>query len=191
MVALITGASSGNGAAFARKLACQGRDLVLVARRQQGLASLSDELHGRFGVDVEVLVTDLTDTIDVERVESRIAELGALDILVNNAGIGIPGTFVETEVGRHLAMIHVHVLAGVRFNPAALPSMLTRGQISIPEALWMSAEKVVEESLDALGQGRVVRVPGFKNRLVIALARAGATHLLLKVLGGRMQLNRG
>src|SRR5215207_1925392 len=261
MVALVTGASSGIGAAFARKLASQGHDLVLVARRQQRLASLADELHEQFCVNVEVLVADLTDAIDVGRVERRIAELRPLDILVNNAGFGIAGKFAETQVDRHLAMIQVHVLASVRFSRAALPGMLARGQgaiinvssigafipkagdvtycatkaylvtfsealqtevrgtgvriqalcpgftrtefldnpeyekcqikTRIPEVLWMSAEEVVRKSLDALGQGRVVCVPGFKNRLIVALARAGATNLLLKVLGARIQLDGG
>ena len=131
MVALVTGASSGIGAAFARKLASQGHDLVLVARRQQRLASLADELHEQFCVNVEVLVADLTDAIDVGRVERRIAELRPLDILVNNAGFGIAGKFAETQVDRHLAMIHVHVLASVRFSRAALPGMLARGQGAI------------------------------------------------------------
>jgi short-subunit dehydrogenase len=261
MVALITGASSGLGAAFARRLASQGYDLILVARRRQRLTSLADELHEQFGVNVEVLVADLADTIDVGKVESRIAELAPLDLLVNNADFGIPAKFAETQLDRHLAMIHVHVLASVRFSRAALPGMLARGRgaminvssigafmpkpgdvtycatkaylntfsealqaevggtgvriqalcpgfthtefldnpeyekyqikTRIPEVLWMSAEEVVEKSLDALGQGRVVCVPGLRNWLIVILARAGLTNLLLKVLGGRVQLDGG
>ena len=75
MMALITGASSGIGAALARELPSRGSDLVLVARRWQRLESLADELHEQFGVDVEVLVAGLIDVIDVGRVERRIAEL--------------------------------------------------------------------------------------------------------------------
>jgi short-subunit dehydrogenase len=88
------------------------------------LRSLADELDEQFGVNVEVLVADLTDAADVGRVESRIAEVEPLDILVNNAGFGIPGEFAEIPVDRHVAMINVHVLSSVRFSRAALPGML-------------------------------------------------------------------
>jgi len=87
-IALITGASSGIGAAFARKLAVQQYDLVLVARRKERLTSLATELHQQFHVDVEVLVADLSHPGDVEHIEQRIGELGALNILVNNAVSG-------------------------------------------------------------------------------------------------------
>ena len=75
MMVLITGASSGIGAAFARELASRSSDLVLVARRRQRLERLADELHEQFGVNVEVSVADLTDVIDGGRVERRLAEL--------------------------------------------------------------------------------------------------------------------
>jgi short-subunit dehydrogenase len=129
--ALITGASSGIGAAFARKLAAQQYDLVLIARRKERLTSLATELHQQFHFDVEVLVADLSCPGDIEHIEQRIGELGALDMLVNNAGFGIPGTFVENPVERYLEMIAVHVLASVHLCHATLPGMIARGQGAI------------------------------------------------------------
>ncbi|HET8854075.1 MAG TPA: SDR family NAD(P)-dependent oxidoreductase [Ktedonobacteraceae bacterium] len=129
--ALITGASSGIGAAFAHKLAASQYDLVLVARRKERLTSLAAELHQQFHIDAEVLVADLARPSDVERIEQRIGELGDLDLLVNNAGFGTPGTFVEIPLERHLEMMAVHVLASVRLCHAALPGVIARGQGAI------------------------------------------------------------
>ena len=94
MMVLITGASSGIGAAFARELASRSSDLVLVARRRQRLERLADELHEQFGVNVEVSVADLTDVIDGGRVERRLAELdletGAAIAYVKNLKFASP-----------------------------------------------------------------------------------------------------
>jgi short-subunit dehydrogenase len=249
--ALITGASSGIGAAFARKLAAQQYDLVLIARRKERLTSLATELHQQFHVDIEVLVADLSCPADIEHIEQRIGALGALDMLVNDAGFGTPGTFVENPVERYLEMIAVHVLASVRLCHAALPGMIARGQgaiinvsslgafltapsdetycatkaylnvfsealqaelvgtgvrvqalcpgftdtefhdqsvyeqyhvkANIPKALWMSADEVVEQSLKALKRGHVICIPGFKNYMLVALARSPLKSLLLQV----------
>jgi len=129
--ALVTGASSGIGAAFARKLAAQGCDLVLVARREERLKSLANELQREHPVRAEVFPADLSDPMDIERVERKTAALGELEFLVNNAGFGVPGNFVEAQLDRHSAMIQVHVLATVRLCRAALPGMIARGRGSI------------------------------------------------------------
>jgi len=89
-IALITGASSGIGAAFARKLAASQYDLILVARRKERLTSLATELLQQFHVDAELLVADLAHLGDIEHIEQRIGELGSMDLLVNNAGSGFP-----------------------------------------------------------------------------------------------------
>jgi short-subunit dehydrogenase len=120
-MALVTGASSGIGAAFASQLASTGYDLILIARRKERLTSLASELEQHFHIKAEVLVEDLSNSIDVERIEMRLAELGALDILINNAGFGIPGKFAEIQPDRHLAMIQVHIIASVRLSRAVLP----------------------------------------------------------------------
>jgi short-subunit dehydrogenase len=127
--ALITGASAGMGAEFARQLAAAGTNLILVARRLDRLTEMARELQGQHAVKVEVLQADLATSEGVERVERRIAEDATFDLLVNNAGFGGgPGSFWEREAGHHLNMVQVHVAATVRLCRAALPGMIARGR---------------------------------------------------------------
>ena len=125
-IALITGASSGIGAAFARRLAAQGYDLILVARREERLRRLATDLQQQFNVRVETIVADLSNSVDVERLECRIAELPAIALLVNNAGFGVPGKFAEARLNKTMAMVDVHVVASTRLCYAALPGMIAR-----------------------------------------------------------------
>ena len=129
--ALITGASSGIGAVFARELASQGHHLVLVARREEKLKGLADALQQEFHLNAQVFLADLSDPADVERVAKKIGECGDLEVLINNAGFGLPGKFVDVPPERNAAMIQVHVLATVRLCRAALPGMIGRGRGSI------------------------------------------------------------
>jgi len=126
--ALITGASSGIGAEFARQLAARRTNLVLVARREERLAALSDELQREHGIGAEVFVADLARTEDVKRVEQRITELTDLEILVNNAGFAIQGNFSGVDVEGQIDMIRVHVITTVRLTRAAVPAMIARGR---------------------------------------------------------------
>lgn len=137
--ALITGASSGIGATFARQLAAQGYDLILVARRRERLVALATELEERYAISAQALVADLSTLDGVERVEGRIVELEPLDILVNNAGFGIVGKFAESDLTRHLDMIHVHVIASVRLCRAVLPGMIARHRGGIINVSSISA----------------------------------------------------
>ncbi len=124
--ALITGASSGIGAAFARKLSARGYDLVLVARRKDRLEQLARELGKS-----EVLVADLSRAEDLERVEERIKSATDLDLLVNNAGFGTKGRFMDRGVDEQERMHRVHVIATMRLTHAALDGMKSRGRGSI------------------------------------------------------------
>jgi short-subunit dehydrogenase len=122
--ALVTGASSGIGEAFARRLASQGTALVLVARREDRLEALAKEVD----VPTEVLAADLADPDDLRRVEERVAApTDPVDLLVNNAGFGTTGPFASLPVEREEEEIRVNVLAVVRLTRAALPGMLERG----------------------------------------------------------------
>lgn len=124
--ALITGASSGIGAAYARRLAAEGKNLILVARRRERLVALAEELSRKHAMTAEVLVADLTDSADVEHVEKRIREIDTLDMLINNAGFGTSGNFPEIDLSGQLDMISLHVVASVRLCRAALPGMIAR-----------------------------------------------------------------
>ncbi len=137
--ALITGASSGIGAAFARQTAARGYDVILVARREERLAALSAELRQRHGVGTEPLAANLADPAGVARVEARIAELGALDLLVNGAGFGTTGRFTRVDMARQLEMIQLHVVGAVRLSRAALPAMADRGRGAIVNVASMVA----------------------------------------------------
>lgn len=129
--ALITGASSGIGAAFARELAARGYDVILVARRRERLTALAEECQKRHGLTAEVLAADLACAEDVEQVRKRIAETPALDLLVNDAGFGTTGYFADVDLAKHRDMIRVHVTASVCLAHAALPGMKARRQGSI------------------------------------------------------------
>jgi short-subunit dehydrogenase len=137
--ALITGASSGIGAEFARQLAGQGYSLVLTARRKDKLEALAQEIQEEHQVNVEVLPADLSQEDGIQMVERRIGELDHLDLLVNNAGYGISGRFYKSDIQRQLDMIQVHVIASVRLARAVLPQMVERGRGGIINMSSMSA----------------------------------------------------
>ena len=127
-VALISGASSGIGAAFARALAARGYALVLVARRRDRLEELARELRRNGGTAVEILVADLACDEDLEAVARKIASEEHLELLVNNAGFGALGDYHEADLSRQMEMHRVHVLATVRLTHAALGGLVARGR---------------------------------------------------------------
>ena len=126
--ALVTGASSGIGAVYARRLGAQGYDLILVARREERLKELAEELERSHGVEAEVLAADLSEEAGLRKVEERIARAGNLEFLVNNAGFGTRGLFFRAGTEEQDRMHRLHVLATVRLSHAALPGMVARGK---------------------------------------------------------------
>ena len=124
--ALITGASAGIGAEFARQLAADGFDLVLLARDAARLDRLAEQHRREHGVTVEVLPADLATDAGIAAAERRVAE--GVDLLVNNAGFGQRGKFLDSAVEEELAMLKVHCEAVLRLTRAALPGMIERGR---------------------------------------------------------------
>ncbi len=126
--ALVTGASSGIGRAFAERLAADDWDLVVVARRAEALHALADRLRGRHGVEVAVLPADLADSAALARVEDVVRTDRRLELLVNNAGFGTEGAFHELDVARETELVRVNVEAVLRLTHAALGPMVRRGR---------------------------------------------------------------
>lgn len=123
--ALVTGASSGIGAVFARELASRGSDLVLVARSRDKLAALADELSASHGVAADAVVADLAKPSAADRVAD---ELGGrqIDILVNNAGFGLHAVLHQADPVTLTEMVQVNVAALVDLTRLYLPGMLAR-----------------------------------------------------------------
>lgn len=128
--AMVTGASSGIGEAFARALWAQGHDLILVARRQERLEALAAALQGqggRQGQEIWVRPADLVQAGAIEALAAEVEARGiALELLVNNAGLGKHGAFVELKAEDDEAMVQLNVVAATRTLRAFLPGMMAR-----------------------------------------------------------------
>jgi len=124
--ALVTGATAGIGAAFARRLAADGFDLVLLARDTERLEQAAEKYRTAHGIEVEILSADLTTEAGLADAEQRAAR--DVDLVVNNAGFGQRGAFLDTELSEELAMLRVHCEAVLRLTRAALPGMVERGR---------------------------------------------------------------
>lgn len=124
--ALITGATAGIGAAFARRLAADGHHLVLVARDAARLADVAAKLTGRYGHEVETLPADLSTDDGCAAVERRLTEGNPIELLVNNAGISLNKPFLHSNAEDEARLLRLNVHAVMRLTLAALRGMTER-----------------------------------------------------------------
>jgi short-subunit dehydrogenase len=124
--ALVTGPTSGIGHSFARALAAEGHDLVLVSRNVDRLRSVGDDLAATYGVRAAVEAADLSVRDDIRRIEALIVR-EPVDVLVNNAGFGLGASMLETDIEDEQRSLDVHITAVLRLTRAALPAMVSRG----------------------------------------------------------------
>jgi uncharacterized protein len=125
--ALITGASSGLGAEFARQFAGLGCSLILVARRQERLHELKEEIFERTGVSVECLAMDLTEAEASQQLYTHVKENNqTVDILINNAGIGLYGEFLETSWEHLQPMLELDILVLTQLTHLFASDMVRR-----------------------------------------------------------------
>lgn len=129
--ALITGASSGIGKSYARKLAARGHDLTLVARDHTRLAALAQELAAAHGITADILVADLTQSEGVAAVEAAFAQDSALTFFLNNAGAAIVTPITETSAETIETLVALNVTAAARLQVAAARAFVARGQGTI------------------------------------------------------------
>jgi short-subunit dehydrogenase len=238
-LSLITGASAGIGAAFARQLAAKSHDLVLTARRADRLESLAAELREKHGAVVTVLPCDLADPAAPKQLSDALVERAlTVDWLINNAGYGVPGTLVASDWSIHANSLQVLLTAPTELAWLLLPGMRERGygriinvaslagflpgtaghtlyaatksyliklsqslmlenqaagvnvcalcpgftrsefhdvtgtrekMNTLPNFMWLSAEEVVRQGIDAVERGDAVYVTGALNRLIKAV----------------------
>ncbi len=250
--ALITGATSGIGRAFAERFARMGHDLVVTGRRKRVIDNAAREIRKAHGVSVKVIIAELSGEKGLRAVLEAIRRERNLSVLVNNAGYGIDGFFADLPIRDHLDLLQVHITAALRFIHAALPGMIERKSGTIinvsslgafapapingiyggaksflnifTESLhletrrhgirvqalcpgftvtdfhrkmgveeevrgntmfhWMDPGTVVEISMRCLEKGRVICVPGFRNRLLRALFAVTPRRLYYRAAEG-------
>jgi len=129
--ALITGATSGIGKAFAQRLARDGYDLILTGRRRELLESFAGELASAHHVQVETVIAELSDEADVKALALKAAQTRNLTLLINNAGFGTTGLFHEESAESQAGMVKCHVLAPLLLAHAVIPNMVKAGRGAI------------------------------------------------------------
>ena len=235
LTALVTGGTSGIGAAFARSLARRGFDLVLVARDEPRLTRTAHELAAEHGVHVETLTADLAAREDLHRVAQRLEDTThPVDMLVNNAGFSVKSLYTDTDSTQHEAGFEVMCAAVRRLSAAAARAMTARGSgwivnvcsvsglvsmgeysaikaytttmteslavelhgtgvhvtallpgwvrtefhsragitgSSIPDFMWLDADRLAEEALADVARGKVLSVPSLRYKVMVTALR--------------------
>jgi short-subunit dehydrogenase len=184
-LAAITGASSGIGAAFARRLAQRGYDLILIARRLDRLHDLADALARDHGSSAEALGADLSTDNGISSVVARLAAEPKLAMLVNNAGFGTKGRFFEAPVDEQERMHRVHMDATMRLTHAVLPGMVQRNDgaiinVSSVAAFTRSPANVsycaTKAWMNAFTEGLFLELAGMRSCVTVQALCPGFTY---------------
>jgi hypothetical protein len=191
--ALVTGASSGIGAAIARQLAAWKCDLVLTARREDRLDALAGELRAARRVDCTVLALDLAGPGGAARLHERVREGGRrVDILINNAGFAIYRRFADTSWQRHAELLQLNVLSLVELTYLFLPDLASRPRahvlnVSSPVGPWIDVPAMATYGASkaaVLGFSRALAAElGRSNVRVTCLCPGGTTTEFSEVAG--------
>ena len=180
----ITGASSGIGAAFARRLAPE-HDLLLIARRKERLEELRDELSSVYGTNVEVMPADLSRDQDLAAVAERLGKDDRLALLINNAGFGTKGRFWEASLEAQEEMHRLHVMATLRLTHAALRGMVQRdfgGIINVASvaafvrSTGSTSYSATKSWMTAFTEGLYLELKGVRSNVVVQALCPGFTY---------------
>jgi short-subunit dehydrogenase len=190
--ALITGASSGLGAEFARALAREGMHCVLTARRKERLDALGDELEQQYGVRTRRVALDLAEPGGAEELATLVEDL-PLGVVINNAGFGYAGRFDRQESGRLREMINLNCVAPVVLTRLLLPGMLAQGRgavivtgsVSGRQPLPLHAIYSATKAFDLLfGEALYVELRG--QGIDVLVLEPGATETEFQTVAGQL-----
>ncbi len=170
--ALVTGASAGIGQEFCRQLAARGYSLVLLARREERLRALAEELASTYGTESQVITADLADPAAIDHIMDALQETDVdVDMLVNNAGYGVPGRLVDVPWSTHQAFLQVMVTAVCELTWRLMPGMIERKRGHI-----INVASVAGLAPSTAGHTLYGASKAFLIKFSEALAQEGAPH---------------
>jgi len=171
--AVVTGASSGIGAAYAERLAKRGYDLILVARREDRLRAVAKKISEESGRKAEIVVADLSDRASLKRVEDLLRNDKRVTMLVNNAGLGAGAPFLASDVDNMSSLLAVNVDALMRLTYAAVPAFVEAKRGTVINI--SSSVGVTPEILNGVYGGSKAFVLAFSQSLRQELTDKGVT----------------
>ena len=125
-MALITGATSGIGAAYAQALAEQGYDLIMTGRRREVIEDVARRIENKYPVRTSVAIVELSDMMDFDQFVELVRKIGPVDLLVNNAGFTTKGYYCQQDIIEQERMVLVHIVAMMKLTHTVLPGMIAR-----------------------------------------------------------------
>jgi short-subunit dehydrogenase len=130
--AVITGATSGIGAAYANRLAADGYDLVITGRKKEIIQKLAVDLAAKHSVKIDVIIAELSDDSGLQKLIDAVKTKNDIELLINNAGYsGYARHFEETDVAEHEKMVKLHQIVPLRLISFILPGMIKQGKGTI------------------------------------------------------------